>query len=424
MALVRALIAALILLIPWVKWEIFHRITVAELVFCALVAGLGIYFLQKKIRFSALISHRGFGLVVSLWLLAVLLSGVRAHHLANYFFEAGGMIYLGAVALAMVFVLALKAEWLDNGMRWLTCSIAVVGIICFVGIVKGFITGFGDLFFFSDRAKLIATFKYPNQLAGFLVLFLPVFWELLWATRGKKRFGYALMCFVVLGGVVASCSRAGIAVVGLLAVGYCVWSLARKRYKQVLTLVSLGATLIVAICLVALFFADFFKVTPVGKTVSSFLQGSAFQGGLTDSFRVENWSNAIRLFQQFPVTGYGVGNVWIDYGYEIHNTYLSALAEMGIIGGIALLALFGYVAFIAYQNTKIAARLRPTWTPYARGLFAGLVAYYIFATQHVIIRSRHLWLVFGLVVAMNTLLRKAGRTKGEGDVWNLRDTLS
>ena len=421
MVLIRTLIAALILLIPWVKWEIFHRITVTEVVFCVLAVFFSIQLGKGRIRISTHLLHKGFVFVLSIWLFAVLLSGVHAPHLSSYLFEVGGMLYLSSLGLLSALLITLDDKLLNRALRWTVWSVVLVGVICVIGMAKGYTAGFFDRFFFNETHKLIASFKNPNQLAGYLVLFLPVLWELLWASRGKKRIGYALLCLAILASVAASCSRAGIAVVALLAVGYSVWSLARRKYKQVLTLMSAGIVLIGVICLLVFSLGDVFESIPAGDAFRSLFASSLCQGQVIDSFRVENWNNAIRLFQQFPVTGYGVGNVWIDYGYEIHNTYLSTLAEMGIIGGIALLALFGYIAFIAYQNVKIATRLRPTWTPYARGLFAGLVAYYIFATQHMMLRSRHLWLVFGLVVAMNGLLRL---TERKGNVRNLRDTLS
>ena len=426
MVLIRALIAALILSIPWVKWEISPRVTITEAIFASSLLVLLIETLRGRTKVLSHMVRNPFMPIIAFVVLASFLSGIHAPHVTNYLFESAGMAYLGLLALTISVLLVQDEEWFDSAGRWLMYSTAIVGTVCLIGIIKRFVFGFGDLFLFSNTAKLIATFKYPNQLAGFLVLLIPVAWEFLWKAYGKRRLFYSMLCLVMLAAVAATCSRTGLAVVFALAVGYGIWGLVRKRYKLVITVVLAGIIVLGTVLLVVTIAGDENGASPLpgSKAIFSLVSEVFSRGQVTDTFRLENWANGVRLFLVHPLTGYGLGNIWLDYGHEVHNTYLSILAETGALGALAFLILLTYITLLGYQNLRLASILRPRWTPYARGMFAGLLAEYLFATQHVVIRSRHLWLIFGVIVAMNTLLRKAETKEGKEDVRNLRHTVT
>jgi len=410
------LLAVLILAIPWVKLELRPSIDIAEVLFIFLSSAIVFHSLIKQLKFPPHMLREDFGVVIAVWLIAVLCSGLNVPHPRSYLFEAGGMFYLGALSVVVAIISALGTRMFQRVIHWLTYSVVIVAVVSLVGIAKVVITGHYDLFFYSNAAKLIATFKYPNQLAGFLVLFFPLAWELLLGNRGSRRLGYGLLFLSMVGGVLASGSRSGVAAVALITGIYLIWYLLRKNVKVILGLTLAGGVTIITIYLLQ----SHIGVVDRGLTV---LNTVFVEGHVTDPFRLKNWSNALLIFQAHPVTGYGLGNIWRDFVYEVHNTYLSVLAEMGLIGAFALILLFGYILYISYCNIRLA-RIIPRWELYARGLFMGLLAECIYATQHVIIRSRHLWLVFGLVVAMNTLLRRAKNREGESNVRNLRSTRS
>ena len=405
------LLAVLIFSIPWVKLELRPSIDIAEVLFILLSSAIIFQSLIKQLKFPSHILREDFGLVIAGWLIAVLCSGFNVPHPRSYIFEAGGMAYLGALSIVFAIIGAWGTRMFQRVIHCLTYSVVIVAIASLVGIGEVVITGHYDLFFYSNAAKLIATFKYPNQLAGFLVLFLPLAWELLLENRGSRRVAYGLLLLAMLGGVAASGSRAGLATTGLVMGIYFAWYLLRRKVKMVLGLAIAGGVTIALIYSLK----SYIGVIARGLTV---LNTVLVQGHVTDSFRLKNWSNALLIFQVHPVTGYGLGNIWRDFGYEVHNTYLSVLAEMGLIGAVALILLFGYILYISYCNVRLT-QIIPRWRPYARGLFMGLLAEYIYASQHLMIRSRHLWLVFGLVIAMNTLLRRAKSREGANSVRNL-----
>lgn len=415
-----ALLAAVILMMPWVKLEVFPRIIIADVAFLLLVVIILCRSFVKQEKFRLSVIREDFKLVVAMWLIAVLATGFNIPHPRSFLFEAGGMFYLGTLSIVFATMFARDEEIFQRMIRWLTYSIIIVAIVSLMGIAKVVLTGHHDLFFYSNSAKLIATFKRPNQLAGFLILFLPFAWELFWSGR-RRKLRYGVLLIALVAGVLASGSRSGLAGVIFAAGVYFVWYLRKKNIKLVL------GSIISTILIIGMIY---YVQSHIGAITRAFdVMNIIFsRGQVTDPFRLKNWHTALLIFQRFPFAGYGLGNFCRDFRYEVHNTYLSVLAEMGLVGATALVLLIGYITFMCYQNVLLAAQVSPAWLPYARGLFIGLLTEYVYATQHLMIRSRHLWLVFGLIVAMNSLLRTkcksmAGKS-GRADVRNLRSAKS
>jgi|GEM_PF-1397200 len=69
------------------------------------------------------------------------------------------------------------------------------------------------------------------------------------------------------------------------------------------------------------------------------------------SGRVDLWNNALEIFGSHPVLGGGWGSYWGYNGYydAVHNTYISALSDGGIIGFILL---FSPVLYLAYKSLE------------------------------------------------------------------------
>ena len=393
------LIGVFILLIPWTKLELLERITWAEVTFVVLLVVVAAHLAKSKARLHDLSVSKPFLVIVACWLIAVLLSGFGAADKTAYLFEAGGMVYLGALGVALSALLASDEISLARAIRWLFLSLAIVSLIGCIGLGKGLFTSGVDRFFFSRTGKLIASFERSGQLAGFLVLFIPLAWELCIASKRVKRVLFGALLLAMLAGLIATASRSGLAALLVVGAIYLIWYLAKRKFKLVLGSAIAGVALIGLLFLLS-------PYVEVASRVTTVLETFFVQGQFTDPFRLKNWGQAIQVFRTAPITGCGLGSFALTYGHEVHNTYLATLAEMGLIGAAALALLFGYLATISYQNIRLATRILPTWIPYARGLLMGLIAEYVFATQHVMVRSRHLWLVFGMIIGMNSLLRK------------------
>ena len=76
------------------------------------------------------------------------------------------------------------------------------------------------------------------------------------------------------------------------------------------------------------------------------------------------------MFQHSPVTGIGAGQFAEEVGAVVHNTFLHAFAEVGFIGGSALLGAFGIGILAIRRLTKIAKRRQhePLESPAAKTL--------------------------------------------------------
>ncbi|WP_164966564.1 O-antigen ligase family protein [Arcobacter sp. AHV-9/2010] len=78
------------------------------------------------------------------------------------------------------------------------------------------------------------------------------------------------------------------------------------------------------------------------------------------SGRFEIWSNALILFQEHPVFGIGWYNfleynkIYFDRGNYMHNTFLEALVELGIVGFLIYILFFVtlFIAVVKIQSNK------------------------------------------------------------------------
>lgn len=95
--------------------------------------------------------------------------------------------------------------------------------------------------------------------------------------------------------------------------------------------------------------------------------------------RINRWSAAIRLFRERPVVGWGPGTyqfVYAPYQYsyektkistnfgnkgDAHSEYLGPLAEMGVIGTLSVLFVFGT---IIWTGMKVYRNSRSRWSKY------------------------------------------------------------
>ena len=208
-----------------------------------------------------------------------------------------------------------------------------------------------------------------NVMAGFLVILFPITLGVLFFAwkeiRGWNRFLLLTTSIIVFGILILTQSRGAI-----LALGAALMILIALRWRHgwltiPISLLAVGGMIIL--------WGPNRLIDVIGSGVS--LEG--LDG------RLEVWSRAIYIIQDFPITGIGMGmftNV-ADNLYPFflnapgsvthaHNLFLQVAVDLGIPGLITWLATLGIMLTISFQLHRIGSLREDQW---AAGLGAGLL---------------------------------------------------
>lgn len=182
------------------------------------------------------------------------------------------------------------------------------------------------------------TFLNPNNLAGFLEMILPLSISYLLAGRlshvTKVIIGYAAL--VILAGILATISRAGMAATGLVLVALCITLMFQRNYRLKAILLAVG--------LVGL---GYFGL-PKAKAIQNRFSSSALGNVAMDTRRFI-WSSAGEMWHDHFL--FGVGPGLFDSRFRlyrapevqmrpllVHNDYLNALTDYGVVGAAAIMS--------------------------------------------------------------------------------------
>ncbi len=272
----------------------------------------------------------------------------------------------------------------------------------------------------------------PNQLAGALMLLLPVLLAIALGTLlSGSRWLAALLFLLALAATATLAltqSRAawiGFAAAMLTLALALAWLRSGPRGKRRLA-AGVGAALVIALAVGGLALPRLAAEMNGGEAITA--SGDA---ALTLEARVEIWSRAVYALQDFPFTGVGLGafrrvvNVLYplfllppdaDIAHS-HNQLLQVGVDVGLIG------LMGYIAllFVAGVSAWQAAR-RGVHRELALGALAALVAFHIYGLADALALGSKpsvvFWVILGLVAAISDPLfeaREAPVTQPEAD---------
>jgi O-antigen ligase len=223
---------------------------------------------------------------------------------------------------------------------------------------------------FPQSGAVFGSYVNRNHFAGFVELVAPVGLALL-VFRGMRRELFAitgLLTIIPVGALILSGSRGGIVCfafeVAVLAL------LARTRKGQ------RGATMI------AVAFVGFASIALIawlgaGKAIERFSKTRI--GDVSRSRRASMIRGAEQIFLDHPVKGVGLGTIvtvfpGYDAGYDglvvdhVHNDYIEALAETGILGGLCGVA-FLWLLFTDARRSFVAEQGH-----FSTALHAGAIA--------------------------------------------------
>ena len=266
-------------------------------------------------------------------LLAIALSATHAQHFAPVVREAFKdgeylLLFLGAVAA--------YATDPDDRPFWRTLELAVV-LVCASALAEYVIGAHSGLFLHGQDIvipRIAGALEGPNQLAGYLDVALPVL-----AARALVHRDRILLGVIALAAVtdLLTISRSG--VVGA-AIGVVVAMLVLRPFSATAWRTIGGVALLIALgILVAL---------RLGVPRGYFTLDQAIQSGDHLANRSLLWRAAVALWRTSPIVGVGAGNYELDLpevgltGIQTHanSIYLQSLAEGGLVGLAATVALF------------------------------------------------------------------------------------
>jgi len=187
--------------------------------------------------------------------------------------------------------------------------------------------------------RAISLFPDPHMFAFYLGLIIPLALAILLFSNRlnfsfEKKALFALVNAVLLLALFATFSRAGYfgAVFGIGAVIILGWKKLAKKAKALIAVLILAA---------AVFFLT--SSPPAGGLVFArfFAIFNLSEG--SNSERIVNWNRAIKIIENYPLTGVGVGTYALEVdprskersAISAHNTYLDIAAEMGL-GALAV----------------------------------------------------------------------------------------
>ncbi len=196
-------------------------------------------------------------------------------------------------------------------------------------------------------------------------------------SRTMRLFAGVLF-FILITGLVLSYSRAAWLSVGIAA-GVLVILVLRIKFKYLIY--TLAGLILVFFSLKAEILQRLEKnKQDSSATLTEHVQSmSNISTDASNLERINRWSAAIRLFEERPLVGWGPGTYQFvyapfQYSYEktiistnagdkgnAHSEYLGPLAEMGLVGMLTVLFLFGT---IIYTGVRVFQYSRNRWSKY------------------------------------------------------------
>ena len=251
---------------------------------------------------------------------------------------------------------------------------------------------------------------HKNVWGGTVAMVVPLALSLCFAGPAWRRGVSGLLTLLLVALCVLSQSR-GALVAALLAIW--VTLLLRSRWALIPLPIAISGVILAAQ-----------RWGTVG--IAEFLFSSDALGGWES--RVEVWSRALYMIQDFPFTGIGLGTFSrvapVMYPFFLispdavvphaHQTFLQTAVDVGIPGFVAFLA--ALILFVVVSRETFRLSRGTPWQSLAYGLFGGFVVYLAHGLIDYVTFSTKpasvVWTMMGLMVALWRYVRSGGMTTG------------
>ena len=253
-----------------------------------------------------------------------------------------------------------------------------------------------------------------NDLA--LILSIGIFMAYYLAATSNRRsrimkMVYYSFCVAAIAGILFTGSRGGVV---SLATGVACYSIMEPRVRITRKALFIGTMVIATLMIV--------NVLPEKTYLRLYNIPEKIETG-EFTFRIEIWKAGIEIIKNNMLLGVGTGGfpaaVGPLLGKEIlaHNSYISVLAETGLVGLAAFVMLFLISFSIA---NKLTSGLRPIWLAILTVLAVGLIVH----SDHY---RKPTWLIFALILSERSRVfaaQKVRNVKLASSAENINDELN
>lgn len=319
------------------------------------------------------------------WLGAALLAALLG------FDPAGGLVFIAIFGLSIVWHLTLLRYSDHPGlMRAIFWSYLLSGALASLAAIVMVLARVPADQYTIGHGRAIGTFILPGELAGYLILFLPIAFAVARVSLDRNLRVLAWCGFAIgLLALALSFSRAGwMGFAAALAFFGFASGAVRRRYAPLILLAGLAAVLVVF---------------------------NAHHNPAENYTRLSIWQAGVEIVRRFPLTGVGPFNFARIYplvrlpdgdltAFHAHSFLLTIFAETGIVGLVAVLVAWWQFALALRERLRSA---KPAHAVLALAVAAGLVGTWVqglIDTVSVVIFG--LWLplmALALAVARNGL---------------------
>ena len=277
-----------------------------------------------------------------------------------------------------------------------SAALGIVGYLQWLGIE--------DLFYKYDRAS--GTFQDPNVFGSFLTLGALYLMHGLLTGSARRALVALAGLLIILAGIFLSFSRGswgGSVVAVLLMVGSVYAGSGSVRLRRRIVLLTLATLVLATIAVIGLLSVE--HVHKMFETRAALTQD--YDQGETGRF-----GNQVRGLAMLLERPFGMGPMhWrLVFGLEPHNSYIGSFANGGWLGGVVFIGLVLATSFVGF---RLLVRPSPV-RAHAQIVWPALLMFFLQAFQIDIEKWRHVYMMLGMVWALEAARLRAPWIGGSG----------
>ena len=387
--------------------EVLRKLTVSDPILLLTAVALAV----RGSRAGALRERqprRIIGLFVAFCVVAIL-SALLGDSGAEALIEVGTYFWLcvSVVIICQLVSTRIRLRQVLSALRW-------AGIVaCVAGAIGTILIWHGNVDNVLVRGgRVTGFFEGPNQVQSLLFVVIPFLCATAFSRTSSvaTRIVHGVLIVLAFVSVVASGSRAGV-----------LWTALAIWLTLVLASPRAGALWTCVLVLAGIFawhvFVEHREDMPFAlRRALSFIDQDRFELRELSHGRADQLTTWQTVFVEHPILGVGLDQFRYNVprmvlggkAQEMHNSYLSVLAETGVVGGLVMFTLLGTALLrsIAFLRRALRARSAEEFAV-ARALLVAYLTLLLYGTVNHGLRQRYFWFVVALIMSVPHLYGRA-----------------